>query len=90
VTLATALATLHSSHNHSPWPIGEAGAVELEDEQVALTSEAAMLYGQGGEQAKHYLKRSVMGSGLTVVWLPLKVPRIHTPLSCARKGEGNR
>src|SRR5208282_5527104 len=37
-------------------------------------SEAAKLYGQGGEQERRFLRRSVTGSGQTAAWSPPEVP----------------
>jgi len=44
-----------------------------------MASEAAKLYGQGGEQARRFLRRSVIGSGQVTAWSPPEVPGIHKP-----------
>src|SRR5664280_2301910 len=40
-------------------------------------SEAAKLYGQGGEQVRRFLRRWVTGSGQAVAWSPPEVPGVH-------------
>jgi len=47
----------------SEGPAADLGAVEFEGVQAERASEAAKLYGHGGEQAKRFLSRSVTGCG---------------------------